>query len=393
MNMQFRRESLVAFSVLCGVFVLSSIVTAPTRSLAPVPSAIHPSSTQYTLNFSKANAWAYLEDIMAFNPRYPGTAGINQTRDYIINELEFRGADVYTQNYTINGVPCTNVIGKYYPQGNASGEVIILASHYDARAKADNDPDPANRNTPVPAANDGGSSTVALLDLARVLNDTYSGVNNITRETWLVFFDAEDQGNNGMEDWNWIEGSWELATNINTYLPANYSIQTFLLLDMIGNDKLQIDKEMYSNQELIAQFFSMGQCLGYESYFPDNPRIRFIIDDHKPFRDIGIPVLDIIDLDYPEWHTIIDDLDHVSTHAIGGVGRVAEAFMMNLLFQDANISIFNGETGRTWTVSSCKYPPFSFNFLEFLMNYWLVIGVVAFIVIAGLYILKKNKGN
>jgi Zn-dependent M28 family amino/carboxypeptidase len=52
-----------------------------------------------------------------------------------------------------------------------------------------------------------------------------------------------------------------------------------------------------------------------------------MLDDHVPFRERGIPAIDIIDFDYPYWHTTQDTADKVSAESLERVGRTLEAFL------------------------------------------------------------------
>ncbi|MFX0101970.1 MAG: M28 family peptidase [Candidatus Hodarchaeota archaeon] len=348
--------------------------------------------TDYHLQFSKSDAWNYLEDLMAFNPRYPGTPGINQTAEYIKDVLGNHGATVFEHDFQVSTVDCKNIIGKWTNNPNATQDVIILASHYDARALADNDPDVGKRTQPVPAANDGGSSTAALLELSGIIEGLYNNIAfGLAKETWLVFFDAEDQGGGGMPGFYWIEGSTKLAADIDTFLAAGADIEMFILLDMIGDDDLSINQELNSNQDLLTQFFGMGQCLGYSSYFSTYPSSVNLIDDHKPFKDLGIPSIDIIDFNYPEWHTTTDDLDHVSSDSIGGVGRVAEAFYLRYIFPNSSLAIHDDETGKIWEEGSCSYASWYMEFIAFLSSYWMFLVFGVLVLVVGVYAWKKKK--
>jgi len=325
---------------------------------------------------------------MKYNPRFPGTVGINETAACIESALVDNGGTVIEEPFTVNGVHCKNIIGEWKPAVDDSGQIVILASHYDARARASQDPDPSKRNDTMPAADDGGSSTVILMELARILNNLYNNTTlGIRRETWLVFFDAEDQGNDGNGDgmarWDWCQGSSTMATNIVAFTGNTSRVVLFTLLDMVGGIGLQVNHEMFSNQSLLASFFAMGQCLGYGQYFSSSAKSYYIEDDHGPFIDINIPSIDIIDLDYPQWHTTSDDLVHVSASVIGSVGRVSEAFLLSNLVDSSSLAITDSDTGKTWTASGCTFNNSWFDFTGFLGQYWpylLLVGLVIIVV-------------
>ena len=325
-------------------------------------------------------------------PHYPGTPGINQSSEYIKNVLSSNGGTVLEHHFQVNTIDCTNIIGKWTNDPNATQDVIILGSHYDARARADQDPDPAKQNQPVPAANDGGSSTAALLELSGIIDALYANSTyGLSKETWLVFFDAEDQGGGGMLGFDWIEGSTRLAGDIDAFLGAGAEIEMFILLDMIGDDDLQINQELNSDQDLLMEFFGMGQCLGYGHYFSSYPTSVALLDDHIPFKNLGIPAIDIIDFNYPEWHTTSDDLEHVSADSIGGVGRVAEAFYLKHIFPNSSLAIHDDATGKIWDEGTCRFSSWYMELVNFLSNYWifLVLGIVGLLVVV--YAWKNKK--
>ncbi len=189
---------------------------------------------------------------------------------------------------------------------------FIIGAHYDTRMFADQDPDPAQHTTYVPGANDGASGVAVLLGLARSLPKD-------TVPIWLVFFDTEDNGN--IEGWDWILGSREFVKN-NPIQP-----RAAIVVDMIGDADLNIYKERNSNPELTNAIWAAAKELGYESKFI--PEYKYsMIDDHTPFLQAGIPAVDIIDFDYPYWHTVQDTPDKVSAESLQAVGETLRTWVM-----------------------------------------------------------------
>lgn len=379
------------------VITIFLAVIVPAWHVAGRPGLVNPSQATIThvLQFSPSNAWSHLATLVSHNPRYPGTAGINQSAAYIASTLVAAGGTVIQQNFTIAGVPCKNVIGKWEVPGNASADIIILASHYDARANATRDPDPGKRTLPVPAANDGGSSTAILLDMARVLDAVHANASlGITRETWLVFFDAEDQGNDGngegMPGFGWTRGSSYMANTLASLAGDASRVKFLLLLDMVGGTSFQADQERNSDQQQLSAFFSMARCLGHGMYFPETPLSRYIEDDHVPFKNIGIPCIDVIDLDYPQWHTTSDGLAHVSAAAMGAVGKVAEGFMLARIAPSTALAIVDPGTGATWTASSCTGASWWFLLVAFLGDYWWLLALAGLAIIAFAWHARQN---
>jgi glutaminyl-peptide cyclotransferase len=260
--------------------------------------------TQPTTDFSIFDGQRAYEDVktqVEFGPRVPGTAGHAQTQEWIRSELEDAGWQVEIQESEALGHPIRNIIARR----NDERPQIILGAHYDTRLYADNDPDPLNHREYVPGANDGASGVAVLLELARTLPAD-------TAPIWLVFFDAEDNGN--IESWDWILGSREFVRN-NSFQP-----RAVVIVDMIGDADLNIYKEYNSNPELTDEIWNTAKSLGYESKFISEYK-HSMLDDHTPFLEAGIPAIDIIDFDYPYWHTIQDTVDKVSAQSLEIVGR------------------------------------------------------------------------
>jgi glutaminyl-peptide cyclotransferase len=169
---------------------------------------------------------------------------------------------------------------------------------------ADNDPDLTKRTEPVPGANDGASGVAVLLELARSLPKD-------TPPIWLVFFDTEDNGR--IEGWDWILGSRAFAEEI----PINP--RAVVIVDMIGDADLNIYLEKNSNVAIRTEIWSMAASLGYGDVFINEEKFS-MLDDHTPFLEKNIPAVDIIDFDYPYWHTTQDTPDKVSAESLHAVG-------------------------------------------------------------------------
>ena len=200
-----------------------------------------------------------------------------------------------------------NVIAK---RGHEKPQIILLA-HYDSRLLADNDSDPTKQGLPVPGANDGASGVAVLLELARTLpNDSVP--------VWLVFVDAEDNGR--IPGWDWILGSRAFAGSLTDRPKA------VVLVDMIGDADLNIYREKTSDQTLTDQIWQSANELGYADQFINADKFA-MIDDHSPFLDKGFHAIDIIDFDYPYWHTVSDTADKVSPASLAVVGNTLLAWL------------------------------------------------------------------
>jgi Zn-dependent M28 family amino/carboxypeptidase len=258
--------------------------------------------------FSGQRAYQDVQTQVSFGPRIPGSEGHARVQEWMQTELESAGWQVAIQASEALGHPIENLVAKR----SADPPQIILGAHYDSRMFADSDPDPANHTRPVPGANDSASGVAVLLELARTLPEEAVPV-------WLVFFDAEDNGR--IEGWDWILGSREFVKN-NPVQP-----RAAVIVDMIGDADLNIYKELNSNPALTDEIWQVAKELGHERLFIPEYK-HSITDDHTPFLELGIPAVDIIDFDYPYWHTIEDSPDKVSAESLQVVGETIRAWIM-----------------------------------------------------------------
>jgi glutaminyl-peptide cyclotransferase len=252
------------------------------------------------VKFDGERALADVYTQVSFGPRTPGSEGHASVRDWMRMELEQAGWTVEIQESRQLGHPVYNLVAS---RGDLPPE-IILGAHYDTRFFADNDPDPARHSEPVPGANDGASGVAVLLELARTLPED-------SPDVWLVFFDTEDNGRT--EGWDWILGS-------RAFVQENpVSPRAAVIVDMIGDADLNIYMEINSDPALRAEIWSTAAGLGYGNVFI--PQTKYsMLDDHTPFLEAGIPAVDIIDFDYPFWHTVEDTPDKVSAESLQAVG-------------------------------------------------------------------------
>jgi Zn-dependent M28 family amino/carboxypeptidase len=249
---------------------------------------------------------------MEIGERPTGSPGSKATGDYIIAQLEAAGWEVEEQTFIYGGVLARNIIGRIEPSPRkGEGPVVIIGAHYDTRRRADRDPqDPS---LPVPGANDGASGVAVLLELARALDK-----DKLTHQVWLAFFDAEDNG--GLDGWDWIVGSSYMAQHL-TITP-----EYVIIVDMIGDADQQIYRELNSDPKLSDRIWNLAAELGYSEQFINSTK-HSMIDDHTPFIRRGITAVDLIDFDYPYWHTSADTLDKISPLSLGRVGRVLETLL------------------------------------------------------------------
>jgi Zn-dependent M28 family amino/carboxypeptidase len=244
---------------------------------------------------------------VGFGPRIPGTEGHARIIAYIQAELKAAGWQSEVVADEFKGQVVKNIRA-----WRAEAEpVVLLGAHYDTRIYADHDPNPENHTQPVQGANDGASGVAVLLELARTLP-----ADSVPVE--LVFFDAEDNGR--IAGWDWILGSSAYAASMQS------RPQAVVIVDMIGDADLNIYMEHNSDPELTRQIWSVAGRLGYEQFFIPEYKYR-VLDDHIPFLVKGLKAVDIIDLDYPYWHTIADTPDKVSADSLKVVGKTLLAWL------------------------------------------------------------------
>jgi glutaminyl-peptide cyclotransferase len=255
--------------------------------------------------FDSNRAWEHLRQQVSFGPRPAGSAALAQCRQYILAQLKAAGIaareDAFEATTPLGRVRMVNIIATI-PGRRA--ERIALATHYDTKLF---------REFRFVGASDGASSTAAVLELGRVLKGQ---PHDYTIE--LLFLDGEEavvewrEGDNTYGSRHYVESSQKAGTLS--------SLKALVLLDMIGDRNLNIRRDSNSTKWLTDLVWMSARKLGYAASFPNEETT--IDDDHMPFVRAGVPSVDIIDLDYPAWHTAQDDLDHVSARSLQTVGDV-----------------------------------------------------------------------
>ncbi len=268
-------------------------------------------------NMNEFNGTRAFDDVkyqVSLGPRTPGSLAHQKVREWIQSELNSSGWFVEQQNCPdCFNLPVFNIIGKR----GSSKPWIILGAHFDSRISADHDPDVNKRSEAVPAANDGASGVAVLLELARILP------RDMQKQIWLVFIDVEDDGE--IKNYDWLYGSrafvdWLKVNQDQFGLPDQA-----IIVDMIGDKDLNIYYEGFSNPQIREQIWSQANLLGYDQFIP---RVKYsMLDDHTPFLEAGIPAVDIIDFDYPYYHTMEDTIDKVSAQSLEAVGRTLAAWL------------------------------------------------------------------
>ena len=290
----------------------ASIAPADTPKLSLPPDSGPPPT------LDSARAFQYVKEIVAFGPRPLGSANHKKVEDYILVHLKGDevGNDVFTADTPEGKFPVHNVVAKF--PGTKDG-IIIIASHYDTNYPL--------RNTSYVGANDGGSSSALLLELANQLR----GKKRDGYSVWLVWDDAEEaikpDGSGGLrQEMPFEKDSLYGITHLAEKWEADGTlkkIKAFLLADMIGDADLNVDRDGNSTAWLEEVIYEAASRLGYQSHFFGRT-LPSVDDDHIPFVKRGVPSADLIDFNYGYndvfWHTTQDTVDKLSPKSLEIVG-------------------------------------------------------------------------
>lgn len=257
-----------------------------------------------------ARTMQYVKDVVTFGPRFLGSPGHQKLESYLRTNL--KGDALEEDAFTVESVegkfPGKNLIAKF--PGTKDG-IIVIAGHYDTNYPL--------RNTKYVGANDGGSSTAILLELAQHLR---GGAKRDGYSVWLVWTDAEE----AMRQWSDTDSLygtrhlaevWEKDGTLK-------KVKAFLLADMIGDADLNIDRDVNSAGWLEDLVLEAATRLGVQSHF--FAREIGVEDDHMPFVKRGVPCADLIDLDYGYnnvfHHSPQDTFDKLSPRSLEIAGDV-----------------------------------------------------------------------
>ena len=270
--------------------------------------------------FDEARSFEHILHQCSFGPRIPGTKAHRDCLEYITKELGRYATQITHHNFTYMSyalskeVTGTNIWARL--KGSQAKESILLCAHWDSRPFADRDPSPANRGKGVPGANDGASGVALLLEVARIL-----GCKPPTREVHIILFDMEDMGDlppNALHKDPFCIGSTRFVQDNPDFRPS-----WGILVDMVGKRGLRIKKEAISVSwapHLVHRIWTTARRRGSTVFSEEVGQPIF--DDHVPFLQRGIPVVNLIDMDYPYWHTVEDTPDKCSPKSLREVAEV-----------------------------------------------------------------------
>jgi Zn-dependent M28 family amino/carboxypeptidase len=258
--------------------------------------------------FNGARAMDYARKVVAFGPRPPGSAALRNLRAYIVAQLKPRGCEVTQDSFTastpLGPIAMANIIARF---PGKSGRAVVLTGHYDTKKMA---------GMRFVGADDGGSSTAFLLELAEALD----GIPH-DDDIYLVWFDGEE-----------AFGQWSASDSLygSRHLAERWAadgtlsrIKALINVDMIGGKDLHIMNEENSSPALRKLIWSTAERFGYGKYFDNGEGSTD--DDHMPFVKAGVNAVDLIDFDTSKktyWHTPADTIDKLATHSFEVLGAV-----------------------------------------------------------------------
>lgn len=261
-------------------------------------------------NFSGEKAFAHVRHLVDLGPRPAGSEALEKSRLYIIEQLKSAGWTVARSEFsdqTPRGkMTFVNLIARFGTSEKKEAAQFLLCSHYDTKTFD---------TIRFVGANDGGSSTGLLIEMARVLALSPA----LAAKIELLFFDGEEAFENFTAT-DGLYGSRHFAQELRDSGKAK-SVRGGILFDMIGDKSLDVTLPSDSPSALTRNIFAAADALGQRAYFTYLD--RGMTDDHTPLNEIGIPVIDLIDFDFPPWHTAGDTVDKISAESLEIVGRVA----------------------------------------------------------------------
>ena len=294
----------VGLSFLCLILAISCAKAAPDKIWT---------------QFSGDKALAHVQRLVDLGPRTPQSEAIEKSRAYIKQELNSSGWRVTEQPFTDETprgqVRFVNLIARFGTIGKTT-DLFLLCSHYDTKVFD---------TFRFVGANDGGSSTGLLLELARVLAQQ----PRLAEKIELVFFDGEEAFEN-FSNTDGIYGSRHFAHELRQDGSAK-SFRGGILFDMVGDRSLDITFPPNSPIKITRDIFASADALKLRNYFTYFD--QDVTDDHSPLNAVGIPVVDVIDFHYPPWHTADDTMDKISAQSLQIVGSVAAYYLSEFAFK------------------------------------------------------------
>lgn len=317
-------SSLAIAALLLSSATKSAITTRHADELKPAP-------------IDGERAYDYLKQICQIGPRKAGSAANTKQREFVaahfeacgakLIEQKFKGLDRQNPRRPVQ-VEMVNLIGSWFPERT---DRVVIAAHYDTRPFPDLDPDPQSRRAAFVGANDGASGVALLMEIANHLKDidTPWGVD-------LVLLDGEElvyEGVNSAKPEAYFLGSREFSRRYKAHKkvgPGGFKYAAGFVLDMVGDKDLAITKEPGSmrmrGKFLVPEIWDIAARLNATGFVNQKGNVE-VQDDHIPMNESGIPTIDIIDFEYPQWHTAEDVPENCSADSLKQVGQVITAWL------------------------------------------------------------------
>lgn len=274
--------------------------------------------------FSGERALSHVEKLVDFGPRPAGSEALEASREYIESHLIDLGWATERQSFEdqtpIGPITFVNIRARYRGKSRSTDvwerpAPVLIGTHYETKRY---------KGFEFTGANDSGSSTGALLEIARVTAARPALATSLE----LVFFDGEEAFDPNITATDGLYGSRFYGKWLRRVEPGQRPRQG-LILDMIGDKDLNIGVPSDSPYKLYQALMNAARDLGYQNYFGKHGSA--ILDDHVPLNHSGVPTIDIIDLDYEPWHTAEDTLDKLSAESLRIVGSTALLFVEKYL--------------------------------------------------------------
>jgi len=286
---------------------VAGVTTAHAQSPAR-PADVAQQSTELWKEVSGAKALEHVRKLVDLGPRPSGSAAAEQSREYITRQLQALGWTVTRQEFTDDTprgkIIFANLIARFGEKPQPAEKMFLLCSHFDTKYY---------ETIRFVGANDGGSSTGLLIELARV----FARNPEIASQLELVFFDGEEAVEN-FTDTDGLYGSRYYAKQLGARAKQ---FRGGILFDMVGDKALTITLPPDSPPALARGIVTSAEALKHGDnfgYFHGD-----VLDDHVPINAAGVSTIDLIDFDYPPWHTAQDTMEQLSAESLETVGAVA----------------------------------------------------------------------
>lgn len=326
----------------CALAAIATAATAAcsSKGTASAADSDNDSVTQHTTTETPVanadSAYAYVEAQTALGPRTPGSAAHARCVELLRARLTAAGAEVSTDagvGRLADGssIPFVNIFGRF---GSETQQRVLLLAHYDTRPWADEDPDPAQHNTPIDGANDGASGVAVLLEVARNIAAKAPAIG-----VDILFTDAEDSGLSAPEgadeatimryENSWCIGTQHWVRNMPYDIAKGDFPAYAILVDMVGAGGAVFAKEYFSMRsapQVVSKVWDAAARRGLGEMFVQR-RGGAINDDHIHLISAGIPTIDIIDAGRPNgftptWHTMADNISNIDRTTLQAVAQV-----------------------------------------------------------------------